>query len=156
MHKQRGFLQGLYLYAAIGVLVVVSGLAAWGYYQKARAEQAVARVNEVIGQRDRAIAAAKANEEAAKRLIQLNEALNAAIVERDKRAKALEEARRKIGKELDELKATLSAEDQDCLSRSLPDPLAHLLRGGPGDRDPDRASASAGSPASPVPHLEPQ
>jgi hypothetical protein len=156
MNRQRGFLQGLYLYAAIGVLVVVSGLAAWGYYQKARAEQAVARVNEVIGQRDRAIAAAKANEEAARRLGELNAALNAAIVERDKRARALEEARRRIGKELDEIKATLSAQDQDCLSRSLPDPLADLLRGGPGDRDPDRAPASPGSPAGPVPHLEPQ
>jgi hypothetical protein len=149
-------LGGWKAYALAAILLVIGGLsvAVWGYRHKAAAAEA--RLDEIVGQRDRAIAAAKANEEAAKRLIQLNEALNAAIVERDKRAKALEEARRKIKGELDELKATLSAEDQDCLSRSLPDPLAHLLRGGPGDRDPDRASASAGSPASPVPHLEPQ
>jgi hypothetical protein len=149
-------LGGWKAYALAAILLVIGGLsvAVWGYRHKAAAAEA--RLDEIVGQRDRAIAAAKANEEAAKRLIQLNEALNAAIVERDKRAKALEEARRKIGKELDELKATLSAEDQDCLSRSLPDPLADLLRGGPGHRDPDRTPASPGSPASPVPNLEPQ
>jgi type VI protein secretion system component VasK len=149
-------LGGWKAYALAAILLVIGGLsvAVWGYRHKAAAAEA--RLDEIVGQRDRAIAAAKANEEAARRLGELNAALNAAIVERDKRARALEEARRRIGKELDEIKATLSAQDQDCLSRSLPDPLADLLRGGPGDRDPDRAPASPGSPAGPVPHLEPQ
>jgi hypothetical protein len=148
-------LGGWKAYALAAILLVIGGLsvAVWGYRHKAAAAEA--RLDEIVGQRDRAIAAAKANEEAAKRLIQLNEALNAAIVERDKRAKALEEARRKIGKELDELKATLPLADQGCLDRELPSPLADLLRGGPGDRDPDRASESSRSAPSPVPHLEP-
>lgn len=125
---QRGFITGVYLYAALGCLVVVSGLAAWGFYQKSRATQAEARVNEVTGQRDRAIAVAKANEEAAKRLKALNDALDLAIVERDKRAKALEEAKRKLKGELDALKQSLPAEDQGCLDRSLPQPLIDRLR----------------------------
>jgi hypothetical protein len=148
-------LGGWKAYALAAILLVIGGLsvAVWGYRHKAAAAEA--RLDEIVGQRDRAIAAAKANEEAAKRLIQLNEALNAAIVERDKRAKALEEARRKIKGELDELKAALPLADQGCLDRELPSPLADLLRGGPGDRDSDRASESSRSAPSPVPHLEP-
>jgi hypothetical protein len=149
--KQRGFLAGIQLYAALGVVVLIAGLsvAAWGYRHKAAAAEA--RVHEVVGQRDRAIAAAKANEEAARRLAQLNEALNAAIVERDKRARALEEARRKIARELDEIKSTLPVEDQGCLSRDLPPPLADLLRGGPGNQPDDRGAASPGGAAGAVP-----
>jgi hypothetical protein len=138
----------LYALAAIGLVIAGLSVAVWGYRYKAQAAEA--RVADVVGQRDRAIAAAKANEEAARRLQELNEALNAAIVERDMRAKALEAARRKIKGELDALKATLPTEDQDCLSRSLPDPLANLLRGGPGNTDADRATESPGGPPGPV------
>lgn len=142
-------------YALAAIVLVIGGLsvAVWGYRYKAQAAEA--RLDEIVGQRDRAIAAAKANEEAAKRLKQLNDVLNKAIVERDKRAKALEEARRRIGKELDEIKATLSAQDQDCLSRSLPDPLADLLRERPGDKPDDRATEGSRSPAGAVPNLQP-
>jgi hypothetical protein len=153
--RSRGFISGVYLYAALGLLVVLSGLTAWGFYQKSRATAAEARVHEVTDQRDRAIAAAKANEEAARRLGELNAALNKAIVERDKRARALEEARRRIGRELDEIKATLSAQDQDCLSRSLPDPIADLLRLGPGDKSGDRATEGSRGPAGAVPNIQP-
>lgn len=149
--NQRGFLTGIYLYAALGVVVLVAGLsvAVWGYRHKAAAAEA--RLDEVVGQRDRAIAAAKANEEAAKRLIQLNEALNAAIVERDKRAKALEEAKRQIARELHDLRRTLPQADQDCLDRPLPDALSEWLRLGPGDKPDDRAPAGSRKPADPVP-----
>lgn len=126
--NQRGFLAGVQLYALLGVLALVAGLAAWGFYQKSRATTAEARVHEVTQQRDRAIAAAKANEEAARRLGELNDALSAAIVERDKRARALEEAKRRIKGELDALKATLPEPDQACLDRSLPQSLIDRLR----------------------------
>jgi hypothetical protein len=143
------------LYVALALVAVIGALsvAVWGYRYKAQAAEA--RVHEVTDQRDRAIAAAKANEEAARRLGELNAALNKAIVERDKRARALEEARRRIGKELDEIKATLSAQDQDCLSRSLPDPLADLLRGRSGDPDADRATEGSRGPAGAVPNIQP-
>jgi signal transduction histidine kinase len=143
------------LYVALALVAVIGALsvAVWGYRYKAQAAEA--RVHEVTDQRDRAIAAAKANEEAARRLGELNAALNKAIVERDKRARALEEARRRIGRELDEIKATLSAQDQDCLSRSLPDPIADLLRLGPGDKSGDRATEGPRSPPSPVPDIQP-
>ena len=154
--KQRGFLAGIQLYAALGVVVLIAGLsvAAWGYRHKAAAAEA--RVHEVVGQRDRAIAAAKANEEAARRLAQLNEALNAAIVERDKRARALEEARRRIARELDEIKATLPQADQDCLDRPLPNALAERLRVGPGNPNAGGATASPGGSAGAVPDLKPR
>lgn len=126
--RQRGFIAGVQLYALLALGIAIAGLGAWGFYQKSRAERAVARVNEVTAQRDSAIAAAKANEEAARRLSELNDALSAAIVERDKRAKALEEAKRKLKGELDALKATLPEPDQTCLDRSLPQPLIDRLR----------------------------
>lgn len=126
--KQKGFIGGLQVYAALGCLVVVLGLVGWGLYQKNRATQAEARVHEVTGQRDRAIAAARANEEAIKRLGVLNDALNAAIVERDKRAQALEAAKRQLKSEIDALKSQLPAEDQSCLDRDLPGPLVERLR----------------------------
>jgi hypothetical protein len=141
----------LYALAAIGLVIAGLSVAVWGYRHKAAAAEA--RVHEVVGQRDRALAAAKASEETIKRLGQLNDELNKAIVMRDKRAKALEEARRKLRSELDEIKLTLPAEDQSCLARSLPQPLIDRLRGGPGDTDADRTTAGARGSASPVPNL---
>jgi hypothetical protein len=153
--KQRGFVGvQLYALAAIGIVVAGLSLTSYAFYYKAKAAEA--RVADVEGQRDRAIAIASANEEAAKRLQQLNEALNQAIVERDKRAKALEETRRKLRSELDELKRTLPAEDQSCLDRGLPQPLIDRLRDSPdGDGAKGRTPASPGVPLSPVSDLQP-
>jgi hypothetical protein len=143
-------LGGWKAYALAAILLVIGGLsvAVWGYRHKAAAAEA--RLDEIVGQRDRAIAAAKANEEAAKRLIQLNEALNAAIVERDKRAKALEEAKRQIARELHDLKSTLPEADQACLDRPVPDALVEWLRLGPGDKPSGGAATSPGKPADSV------
>lgn len=140
----------LYALAAIGLVIAGLGVAVWGYRYKAQAAEA--RLADVVGQRDRAIAVAKANEEAARRLQELADALNAAIVQRDKRAKALEEAKRRIARELEDLRATLPTEDQDCLSRDLPPAIADLLRRGPGDPKDGGASAGAGKPPDPVSH----
>jgi hypothetical protein len=146
IHKQRGFLSllsgGVGTYVLVAAVVVIGGLsvAVWGYRYKAQAAEA--RVAEVVGQRDRAIAAAKASEETIKRLGVLNDELNKAIVIRDKRAKELEAARRKIKGELDALKTTLDEADRSCLDRDLPPAIADLLRGRPGNSDTDRAAKS--------------
>ena len=139
----------LYALAAIGLVIAGLSVAVWGYRYKAQAAEA--RVHEVVGQRDRAIAAAKASEETVKRLGVLNDELNKAIVVRDKRAKELEAARRKIRGELDELKRTLSDADQACLDRSLPQPLIDRLRERSGNTDADRAAAGSGSTSNTVP-----
>ena len=144
---------GWRVYALAALVLVIGGLsvAVWGYRHKAAAAEA--RLDEVVGQRDRAIAAAKANEEAARRLAELNDALNAAIVERDKRARALEDARRRIARELDEIKATLPQADKDCLDRPLPDAFVERLRDGPGDKPDGGATASPGGSAGAVSHF---
>ena len=132
-------------------MAVVAGLgiAVWVY--KLKAEAAEARVEAVIGQRDRAIAAARANEEAALRFKALNDALSEAVAERDKRAKALEETKRKLKGELDAIRATLPEEDKSCLSRPLPPALDLRLRDGPGgDANPGGSAASPGRTANPV------
>lgn len=109
------------------VLAFAGLLLAVSYYRndakRADAEAALAR-----DQRDRAIEAVKASEAANQKLKQLNAALDKAIVDRDQRARALEEAKRRISKELDELRKALPQEDQDCLARALPDVLAERLR----------------------------
>src|SRR5947208_2720294 len=135
-------LTGVKLYAAIGILVLIAGLGltCYGLYYKAKAAEA--RSHELEGQRDRAIAAVKAGEEANAKLRALSEALNAAIVERDKRAKALEDAKRRIGKELDEIKKTLDEADKACLDRSVPPAIDLRLRDGPDNPDASRNPAS--------------
>ena len=147
--RQRGFLAGVQIYVALGVLALIAGLGAavWGYRHKAAAAEA--RLHEVVGQRDRAIATAKANEEAALRFKQLNEALSEAVAEREKRAQALEVAKRKIKGELDALKATLPQADKDCLDRGIPPALDLRLRddGSPAD--------TGGAPKSPARTADP-
>ena len=62
------------------------------------------------------------------RLKAAKDALDVAIVERDKRAKELETAKRKVAHELSELKKTLATEDQACLDRDLPPAILERLR----------------------------
>jgi hypothetical protein len=148
--KQRGFVGvQLYALAAIGIVVAGLSLTAYAFYYKAKAAEA--RVADVEGQRDRAIATARANEEAALRFKQLNDALSEAVAIRDQRAKALEEAKRKLKGELDALKATVSQEDQACLDRDLPPTFDLRLRDGPGGPgNPGGAAESPRGPANPV------
>ena len=128
MIRQRGFLAGLQLYALVAAVVAFAGLGLAVAYYKNSASRAEAEATLARDQRDRAVEAVKAQEETNKALRALNKSLDAAIVERDKRAKALEVARQTLAKELDELKKTLSAEDQACLDRDLPNALLERLR----------------------------
>ena len=130
MLKQRGFfgLGGIQLYALIGLVVVVSGLTLAVAYYKNSAARADAEATLARDQRDRAMNAVKEAQASIERLKAAKDALDLAIVERDKRAKALEAARRALGKELDELRKTLPQADQDCLVRDLPPALLERLR----------------------------
>jgi hypothetical protein len=116
------------LYVVGAAVIAGLGLASYGLYQRGEAISAKARVAEVTGQRDRAIQAVKDSEEANARLKALNKSLDDALVARDSRLKALDAAKRKLAKELDEIKQTLPLADQECLDRELPESLANRLR----------------------------
>lgn len=134
--NQRGFLSGVYLYVALAGLAVVTGLGFAVAYYKNSADRAEAEATLARDKRDRAVQAVKASEEANQKLKALNAALDEAIVERDKRAKELEAAKRRISKELDELRKTLPQEDIACLDRDLPSAILERLRVGPDHPNP--------------------
>jgi hypothetical protein len=141
IHKQRGFLSlltgsGVLPYVLVAAVLAFAGLSLAVAYYKNSAARAQAEATLARDQRDRAIQAVKDAEEANQKLKALNEALDAAIVERDKRAKALEDARQKARREINELKTKLDAADQACLDRDLPPALLERLRDGPDHPDP--------------------
>lgn len=140
IHKQRGFLSllttsGVLPYVLVAAVLAFAGLSLAVAYYKNSAARAEAEATLARDQRDRALQSLKDSEEANARLKELNQALDAAIVERDKRAKALEEARQKARKEINELKTKLDAADQACLDRQLPDALLERLRDNAGNPD---------------------
>jgi hypothetical protein len=128
MRFQRGFLAGVQLYVLVAALVTFAGLGLAVAYYKNSAARAQAEATLARDQRDRAVEAVKASEEANATLKALTASLDAALVERDKRAKELEVAKRRISSELDAIKKTVSAEDQACLDRDLPNALLERLR----------------------------
>jgi Flp pilus assembly protein TadB len=128
MRFQRGFLAGVQLYVLVAALVTFAGLGLAVAYYKNSAARAQAEATLARDQRDRAVQAVKDSEEANKALRALNDSLDKALVERDKRAKALEVARQNLAKELDALKKTVSTEDQACLDRDLPSAFLERLR----------------------------
>lgn len=119
---------GLYGWAAIGL--VVAGLSGYGAYQKQRAEAATSRQEMAEGQRDRAIQLVKESEATVQAMRKANKWLNDAIDIRDKRAKELEAAKRKLKGELDEIKKTVPPEDQSCMDRPMPPAILDRLRNG--------------------------
>ena len=119
---------GAKAYVLVAVALLVGGLSLTVAYYRNSAQRADAEATLARDQRDRAIQAVKASEAANAKLKELNAALDKAIVDRDQRAKALEEAKRRISKELDELKKSLPQADQDCLDRDLPNALLERLR----------------------------
>ena len=138
IRKQRGFIfpSGVTLYVLVAAVLAFAGLTLAVAYYKNSAARADAEATLARDQRDRAINAAKEAQASIEALRAKQAQLDAAIVERDKRAKELETARRKARAEIDELKKTLDAKDQDCLDRALPDALLERLRDRPGDSKP--------------------
>ena len=122
------FLAGWRAYALIGIGVVVLALSGscaflWQVHKADIADLGLAK------QAYKQISNALAESEADKALLaRKTQELDAAIQERDKRLKALNEAKRKLSDELDGLRKTLPAQDQSCLTRDLPDALLGLLR----------------------------
>ena len=133
MFKQRSFFglpipSGVTLYVALAALAVIAGLSLTVAYYKNSAARADAEATLARDQRDRAINAVKEAQASIERLKAAKDALDVAIVERDKRAKELETAKRKVAHELSELKKTLATEDQACLDRDLPPAILERLR----------------------------
>ena len=82
-----------------------------------------------------------------------NKALDATVKARDVRVKELDDAKRAIKGELDELKESAAKEDQDCLDRDLPDAFAKRLRDSAPNKD--GAGAGPGNPHVTVPEVVP-
>ena len=119
---------GFNLYALLGVGAVVVALGGYGAYQYQRAEASNARAERAESRVAALTETLKGSEEENARLLAAGRALDAALVQRDKRARALEETKRKLQGELDELKAKLPQEDRECLDRALPPAIAERLR----------------------------
>ena len=127
-HKSRGFIAGVQLYVLVAAVLAFAGLSLAVAYYKNSAARADAEASLARDQRDRAVEAVKVAAQSIETLKAKQAQLDAAIVERDKRAKEFEAAKRKARAEIDELKKTLDAKDQDCLDRSLPPALLERLR----------------------------
>ena len=116
----------LYVLAAVGV--VTSGLALTSYALYQRSESAIAKLDFERARTEALTSTVKQQEEQTVALLAANEALNATLVEREKRARQLERDRQTLRKALDELKPLLAKEDQECLDRPLPPAIAGKLR----------------------------
>jgi soluble lytic murein transglycosylase-like protein len=126
MRKQQGFIGGLYAYLAIGAAVVAIG--GYAAYQYQRAEAADVRASMAQARAEQLGAALQSSEEENAKLKVATKKLDAALVERDRRARALEETKRKIQGELDAIRETLPAPDRECLDRPLPPAILERLR----------------------------
>lgn len=144
------FLSGVKGYAllAVGVLILVLAGAVALQYEEHKAD--VAEKTSLEGSLhtlQQSLAQSEADKAA---LIQKQKELDQAVKERDARMKALNDAKRKLADELDGLKKTLPAPDQDCFSRDLPPSVLDLLRDS-ADGYTDDHPADPGKPALPVP-----
>jgi chromosome segregation ATPase len=145
--KQRGF----YLYAAIGVLVLLA--ITYALYERGNAANA------------RAEAAEKRAEQLAQEVTQANETIEVLTVAarvldeqlvkiRDREAK-LNVQKQKLQQEYDALTAQQSEADKACLDRDLPDAFAERLRNNRPTGKKDGKAESPGKPADAVPEVRP-
>lgn len=119
---------GWRLYALFAVVLLIGGLSltSYAFYQKARAESI--RADEAQHRAEQLADHLRQSEAEKQKLLELSALLDKQLVERDRRARELETAKRNLARELDDLKSTLPKEDQDCLDRPLPDGLVSRLR----------------------------
>lgn len=118
---------GLNLYALLGIGAVVVGLGGYAAIQYHRADAANLRAEAAETQARQFKDALASSEEEKAKLKVAAQKLDAALVERDKRARALEEAKRKLQGELDAIRETLPAPDRECLDRTLPPAIVERL-----------------------------
>ena len=145
------FLSGWRLYVLAAVVLAFLALVGTIAFQREQHKADVAELS-----RQKGIAAdlteALKQEEADKALLARKaQELDAAILERDQRLKALNETKRKLADELDRLKSTVPPEDKACLDRPLPNGILDLLRDGTPDHLQDGNPEDTGSPAIPLP-----
>jgi cell division protein FtsX len=120
---------GVYGYAVTAAVVAGLGLGCYALYQRSEAANAKLQAAE---ERNAQLTVAVTESEAQNAaLVAANVALDATLVDQAKRRDELAAAKRRTEKELNELKKSLPKEDQDCLSRPLPESIAGKLRGSP-------------------------
>ena len=135
--RERGFIlpSGITLYVLVAAVLTFAGLSLAVAYYKNSAARADAEATLARDQRDRAVQAVKDQEEAIKAISAAKAALDEAIVERDKRAKALTATTAALRSEINVLKQSLDEADRTCLDRDLPPAILERLRDGPGNPD---------------------
>lgn len=151
-------LSGIKLYASISLLVVLLGLAGWGYIEHQRAQIAEGHVQlakqetkAVERERDDLADKLGQSEKQNADLAQQQRELDAAIVEQQKRTQELEHEKAQLWEQFDKLAKTEPKADQDCLSRPLPPSILQWLRDdGPAGSD---ALPKAANPAKPDPPM---
>ena len=116
-------------YALLAVGAVVVGLGGYGAYQYQRAEAAAVRAEAAEGRASRLTQALSESEADKEALRVAAEVLDRQLVERDRRAKELDDAKRNLKNELDAIKSKLPQQDIDCLNRDMPDAIRERLRG---------------------------
>lgn len=148
---------GIKLYAALGLLAVLLGLAGWGYIEHQRAQIAEGSVK--LAQQETK-AAQKERDDLADQLGQSEKQnadlakqkadLDAAIVAQQKRAQELEHEKAQVWEQFDKLVKSQPKADQDCAARPLPQSTLDWLRDEPPSSDALPKGASPAKPAAAV------
>lgn len=139
----------LYALVAAGVLA----LGCYALYQRSEAADARADAAEhLASQFKQDLAQSEADKAALKsRSRQLDETVKA----RDVRVGVLENEKRAIKGELENIKRSVGKEDQSCLDRALPDAFAERLLDGSDSHDKDGKGDSPGKSSVAVPEVLP-
>ena len=148
---------GIKFYALVAIVLAFAGLAGYAALEHQSKLTAQARIETVTHERDDLASKLVQAETDKAELTKQRQALDAAVVERDKRAKELENAKRKISVELDALKRTLPQADQSCLDRDLPPAiLGRLLDDGPDHGNATPEDSGSRQPPPQVPQDRPR
>ena len=145
------FLSGWRIYAIGGLLLAFLAVGGYAAYERQSALAATAQRDQARAQRDDLANKLVQSEIDKAELTKLKQELDAAIVERDRRMKELDDAKQRISRELAQLRNTLPPEDQGCFDRPLPPGVVAFLLDGTDNGHEASAGASPGKPAAPLP-----
>jgi len=146
---------GIKLYAAVGLLVLLAGLASWGYIEHQRVEIADQKVLAVTKERDSLSAQLVQSEADKKQLVEEAKATDAIVSAQREKERTLENEKAQIWQQFDKAIKAAPKADQDCASRPLPPSVLDLLRDGPGDGDAVSKGQDPGKPATGLPENKP-
>ena len=143
---------GVKLYAAIGLLVLIAGLAGWGYIEHQRAQIAEKDAEDFKRQRDDLRAVVVQDEKEKKELVDRAEATDAIVAAQRETERKLQDEKAQVWEQFDRVIASTPEADQGCARRDLPPSVSEWLRDdGPGGDHPVPAGQDPGKPSPAVP-----